>query len=115
MELGSTGNYFRGAWEQVHSLGDLGNPSQRFKSKLRKSYLKKKPSVCFILKKNKYLALAPDPRVIVKCIYFHFNLVIQVDIGARYGEYLLLLLLIYYPLIIDFEAINNVPWNTQNA
>ena len=61
------------------------------------------------------MALAPDPRVIVKCIYFHFNLVIQIDIGARYGEYLLLLLLIYYPLIIDFEAINNVLWNTQNA
>ena len=34
-ELGSTGNYFRGASEQLHSIGDLGSPSQRFKSKFR--------------------------------------------------------------------------------
>ena len=28
-DLGSTGNYFRGAGEQVHSLGDLGSPAKK--------------------------------------------------------------------------------------
>ena len=28
-ELGSTGNYFQGFGEQVHSLGDLGRPAKK--------------------------------------------------------------------------------------
>ena len=29
MELGSTGNYLRGAGEQAHSFGDLGSPAKK--------------------------------------------------------------------------------------
>ena len=29
LELGSTGNYFMGAGEQAHNLGDLGSPAQK--------------------------------------------------------------------------------------
>ena len=36
-ELGSTGNYFRGAMEQAHSYGDLGSPAKKKKKKIRKS------------------------------------------------------------------------------
>ena len=32
-DLGSTGNYFRGAGEQAHSLGDLGSPAKKQKKK----------------------------------------------------------------------------------
>ena len=32
-ELGSTGNYFRGAGEQAHSFGDLGNSAKKQKHK----------------------------------------------------------------------------------
>ena len=28
-ELGSTGNYFQGIGEQVHSFGDLGSPAKK--------------------------------------------------------------------------------------
>ena len=28
-ELGSTGNYFQGFWEQAHSFGDLGSPAKK--------------------------------------------------------------------------------------
>ena len=28
-DLGSTGNYFRGAGEQAHSFGDLGSPTKK--------------------------------------------------------------------------------------
>ena len=30
-DLGSTGNYFRGAGEQAHSFGDLGSPAKKQK------------------------------------------------------------------------------------
>ena len=33
-ELGSTGNYFQGAGEQVHSFGDFGSPAKKFKKNL---------------------------------------------------------------------------------
>ena len=39
-ELGSTGNYFQGFGEQVHSFGDLGSPYK----KAKKLTLKEKPS-----------------------------------------------------------------------
>ena len=28
-ELGSTGNYFQGFWEQAHYFGDLGSPAKK--------------------------------------------------------------------------------------
>ena len=33
-ELGSTGNYFQGIWEQVNSFGDLGSPAKEKEKKL---------------------------------------------------------------------------------
>ena len=39
--LGSTGNYFRGAWEQAQSFGDLGSPAKKQK-------IKEKPQFCLI-------------------------------------------------------------------
>ena len=39
-ELGSTGNYFQGFGEEVHSFGDLGSPYK----KAKKLTLKEKPS-----------------------------------------------------------------------
>ena len=38
-DLGSTGNYFRGAWEQAHSFGDLGSPAKKQKNKRKASIL----------------------------------------------------------------------------
>ena len=40
IELGSTGNYFRGAREQAHNLGDLGSLAKKQKNK-------EKPPFCF--------------------------------------------------------------------
>ena len=34
-DLGSTGNYFRGAGEQAHSFGDLGSPVKKQKKKIK--------------------------------------------------------------------------------
>ena len=28
-DLGSTGNYFQGSWEQAQSLGNLGSPTKK--------------------------------------------------------------------------------------
>ena len=42
-DLGSTGNYFRGAGEQAHSFGDLGSPAKKQKKKI-----KEKPPFCLI-------------------------------------------------------------------
>ena len=39
-ELGSTGNYYRGAGEQAHSFGDLGSPAKKQKK------IKEKPPFC---------------------------------------------------------------------
>ena len=36
-DLGSTGNYFRGAGEQAHSFGDLGSPAKKQKNKKGKA------------------------------------------------------------------------------
>ena len=43
-DLGSTGNYFRGAGEQAHSFGDLGSPAKKQKK------IKEKPPFCLIFK-----------------------------------------------------------------
>ena len=40
-ELGSTGNYFRGAMEQAHNFGDIG-------SLVKKEKNKEKPPFCLI-------------------------------------------------------------------
>ena len=34
-DLGSTGNYFKGAGEQAQSFWDLGSPAKKLKKKLR--------------------------------------------------------------------------------
>ena len=41
-ELGSTGNYYRGAREQAHNFGDLGSLAKKQKKK------KGKPPFCLI-------------------------------------------------------------------
>ena len=69
-ELGSTGNYFRGAREQAHNFGDLGSLAKKQK-KIRKSL--------HFLKKNSSATggLAPQtPLVTSKC-----NMLIKVDLG----------------------------------
>ena len=38
-DLGSTGNYFRGAGEQAHSFGDLRSPAKKQKNKGKASTL----------------------------------------------------------------------------
>ena len=38
-DLGSTGNYFRGAGEQAHSFGDIGSPAKKAKKKGKASIL----------------------------------------------------------------------------
>ena len=45
-ELGSTGNYFRGAREQAHNFGDL--VSLAIKQKKKKKKKKEKPPFCLI-------------------------------------------------------------------
>ena len=50
MELGSTGNYLRGAGEQAHNLRDLGGPAKKVKCIfLENLTLKEKPPFCSIL------------------------------------------------------------------
>ena len=44
-ELGSTGNYFRGAREQAHNFGDLESLAKKQKNK-------EKPPFCMIFLKN---------------------------------------------------------------
>ena len=44
-DLGSTGNYLRGAGEQAHSFGDLGSPAKKQKK------IKEKPPFCLIFLK----------------------------------------------------------------
>ena len=43
-ELGSTGNYFKGAREQAHNFGDIGSLAKMHKNK-------KKPPFCLIFQK----------------------------------------------------------------
>ena len=51
-ELGSTGNYLRGAREQAHNFGDLG-------SLVKKQKNKEKPPFCLIFLKNLLLPQIP--------------------------------------------------------
>ena len=72
-ELGSTGNYFRGAREQAHSFWDTGSLAKKQKNK-------EKPPFCLIFLKKKSSAsgrASPQtPLVISKCNYFHTNMLI---------------------------------------
>ena len=75
-ELGSTGNYFRGAREQAHNFGDIGS--------LAKKQKKGKASILFdFLKKSSAFAfggLAPQtPLVNSKCIEFRINMFMKID------------------------------------
>ena len=45
MELGSTGNYFRGAREQAHNFGDIGSLAKKLNNK-------EKLPFCLIFKKK---------------------------------------------------------------
>ena len=66
-DLGSTGNYLRGAGEQAHSFGDLGSPAKKQKNNAKASIL-----FDFL----RFLLLLgggdspPDPLISSKCIYF---------------------------------------------
>ena len=55
-ELGSTGNYLRGAREQAHNFGDLG-------SLVKKPKNKEKPPFCLIILKFLRLLTSSDPLV----------------------------------------------------
>ena len=61
MELGSTGNYFRGGREQVHNFVDLGS--------LAKKQKKRRKSLHFVLIFKKFFC-PQTPLVNSKCIYF---------------------------------------------
>ena len=66
-ELGSTGNYFRGAREQAHSFRDLGSPYKK------KNINKEKPPFCLDFKKKSSASgglATQTPLVNSKCIYF---------------------------------------------
>ena len=70
MEVGSNGNYFRGAGKQAHSFGDLGSPDKKQK--------KNKGKATILFDFLSFLMLLgrwpPDPLVNSKCIYFLTNM-----------------------------------------
>ena len=55
-ELGSTGNYFQGFGEQVHSFENLGSPAK----KLKKSHLKGKAFILFDFFQKKIFGRPPQ-------------------------------------------------------
>ena len=83
-ELGSTGNYFHGFREQVHSFGDLGSPAKKFKKNLT---LKEKPSFCLIFFKKILWQTPSDPPWISKCIYFSANMLIWIVLMTDKANY----------------------------
>ena len=62
-ELGSTGNYFRGAREQAHNFGDLGSLAKK-----PKKY--GKVSILFDLLKNSSASDPPPPPVFLYVFIF---------------------------------------------
>ena len=79
-ELGSTGNYFRGAREQAHNYGDIGSLAKKQKKK-------GKASILFdFFKKNSSASSPQDPLVNSKCIYFRTNMLIKIDLREKYGN-----------------------------
>ena len=82
-ELGSTGNYFQGFGEQVHSFGDLGSPA----NKLKKSHLKGKAFILFDLFKKILWQTPSDPPWISKRIYFPANMLIWIVLMTDKSNY----------------------------
>ena len=82
-ELGSTGNYFQGFGEQVHSFGDLGSPAK----KIKKSYLKGKAFILFDFFKKNLWQTPSDPPWISKCIYFLANMLIWIVLMTDKANY----------------------------
>ena len=76
-ELGSTGNYLRGAREQSHNYGDTG-------SLAKKEENKEKPPFCLIFKK--FFLLLGDPLLNSKCIHFHTYMLICIVLRKKYGN-----------------------------
>ena len=74
---GSTGNYFRGAREQAHNLGDLGSLAKKAKIRYGKA------SILFDFLKN---SASQTPLVNSKCIYFRTNMLIKIDLREKYGN-----------------------------
>ena len=71
-DLGSTGNYFRGAGEQAQSFGNLGSPAKKQKNKGKASIL-----FDFLNFSSASGGIAPQtpppPLVNSKCIYFRIT------------------------------------------
>ena len=81
-DLGSTGNYFRGAREQAHSFGDLGSPAKKQK---KKKINKGKASILFdFLKFLLRLGGSPQtPLVNPTCIYFRITCTSRLTSGKK--------------------------------
>ena len=80
MELGSTGNYLRGAREQAHNFGDLGSLAKKQKNM-------EKPPFCLIFFLNFFCfwgASSPGPLVNSKYIYFRTNKLIYIGLRGKY-------------------------------
>ena len=84
-DLGSTGNYLRGAGEQANSFGDLGSPAKKQKNK-------GKPPFCLIFFFKFLLLLGcnpPPPQtplVNSKCIHFRLTCTSRLTSGKNYGN-----------------------------
>ena len=78
-ELGSTGNYFKGAREQAHNLGDIGSLAKKRKKNIR-SLIFLKNFFCF------WEASPQDPLINSKCIFFGTNRLIKIDWREKYGN-----------------------------
>ena len=91
-ELGSTGNYFRGAREQAHNFGDIGSLAKKQKKK------KGNASILFdfLEKSSASGGLAPDPLVNSKCVYFRTNMLIKIHLREEIWQ--LNFLVYFYPL-----------------
>ena len=76
-ELGSTGNYFRGAREQANNFGAIGSLAKKQKKK------KKRKSLHFV---RFFKNFSQTPLVNSKCIYFRTNMLIKIDLREKYGN-----------------------------
>ena len=74
-----TGNYFRGAWEQAHSLRDLGSPAKNNKDKGKTSNL-----FDFLKNSSASGGIPPDPLLNYKCINFHITCTSEKKIGVKH-------------------------------
>ena len=60
----STGNYFRGAGEQAHSLGDLGSPAKKQKKEGKVSIL-----FDFLNFSSASVGIAPRPPLLILNVF----------------------------------------------